>query len=52
VVWTFIVTLLVTVGIGIWAVMNEVDPERQGSCSFKAWWGQTALARKLRGLKS
>ena len=51
VVWTFILTFLVTVGLGVWAVMNEVDPERHGNFNLKAWWEQTALARKVRGMK-
>ncbi len=27
VVWTYVVTLVVTVGIGVWAVLNDIDPE-------------------------
>jgi len=28
VIWTFVITLVVTVGIGLWAVLNDIDPER------------------------
>lgn len=29
VIWTYIATLLVTVGIGFWAVLNDIDPDRR-----------------------
>jgi hypothetical protein len=29
VVWTFIGTLLITVGIGVWAILNDVNPNRE-----------------------
>jgi len=37
VIWTFILTLLVTIGIGAWAVLNNVDNDGSflGSHSFE-----------------
>lgn len=50
VVWTFIVTLLVTVGIGLWAVLNDVNPDREkaaiswrGLVPFKSMKGRGSV---------
>lgn len=45
VVWTFILTLLVTVGIGIWAVLNPIDRESGGMTPFgiRRSFGSTGL---------
>lgn len=48
VIWSFIGTLVITIGIGIWAVMNEVDPEG-GVSAFSRSFSVGELVSRWKG---
>lgn len=52
VVWSFIGTLVITIGIGIWAVMNDADPARGGVSLFSSDVRRTGLGSRNRGASS